>query len=175
LDYPSELKRTITLPGPLRLHVRPLCRGDRGSIVELDNHLSRRTRYLRFLSPLPAIPDYVLNRLVCLDYWRDLALVAAVESAQRPEIVALASYGAIDQSATVEVGAVVGDDWQRRGIGTILAASVLEAAEARGFDRFVAHLLSENDASRALIRRVGCVVSSRTARGVAEVAFVRKR
>jgi hypothetical protein len=51
---------------------------------------------------------------------------------------------------------------------------VMRAAEARGFERFVAHALWDNLVIRRLIDRVGRIVSTRMRHGVCEVSFVRR-
>jgi len=74
-----------------------------------------------------------------------------------------------------EVAFVVHDEWQRLGLGTTLAIRTLCAAEARGFDQFVAEVLLDNVGVRRLLDRVGVVVSTNTRCGVSEVRFVRRR
>ena len=172
--YPSELEDHITLTNCRRLHIRPLRRCDDRPVRELYDHLSPRTRYLRFFSPMAALPDSVLGLIVSVDYRRRLALLAELERGDGAEVVALGSFGAVDDH-TAEVALVVGDEWQHQGIGIALASRVLQAAEARGFDRFVAHVLPENGAMRKLLKHVGVVVSMKTRHGVSEVSFVRRR
>jgi GNAT superfamily N-acetyltransferase len=172
-QYPSELEDHIRLANGGLLHIRPLRRCDDGPIRELYGHLSPRTRYLRFFSPMPLLPDSVLRLLSCVDYRRQLALLAELDTAGRVQVVALGSFAAIGDD-TAEIGLVVRDDWQRQGIGMALAARVLLAAEARGFARFVAHGLYENVAMRRLLNHVGLVVSTKIQHGVSEVCFVRR-
>jgi RimJ/RimL family protein N-acetyltransferase len=88
--------------------------------------------------------------------------------------VALSEYAALDDH-TAEVGFVVRDEWQRLGVGTALAMSTLRAAEARGFDLFVAEVLPHNVGVRRLLDRVGVVVSAKSWRGVSEITFVRRK
>jgi RimJ/RimL family protein N-acetyltransferase len=123
---------------------------------------------------MPVLPDSVVRLLTAVDYRRRLSLLAELETAEGAEVVALGSYGAIDD-IRAEVGLVVRDDWQRQGIGTALAGRVMRAAEARGFDRFVAHVLWENTVIRKLLNRVGDIVSTKTRDGVSEMLFVRRR
>jgi len=172
--YPGELEDCIVLANHRRLRIRPLRPCEEGPVRELYGHLSPRTRYLRFLSPMPVLPDSVLRLLTAVDYRRRLSLLAEVETAEGAEVVALGSFGAIDDNRA-EVGLVVRDDWQRQGIGTALASRVMRAAEARGFDWFVAHVLWENTVIRKLLNRVGDIVSTKTRDGVCEMLFVRRR
>lgn len=172
-EYPGELECDVTLPDRRQLHIRPLRPDEEGPVRELDSRLSLRSRYLRFLSPLPSLPDSLLQLLVSVDYRRRLSLIAEVEACGRREVIALGSFGAID-NGTAEVALVVSDAWQRQGVGTILARAILQAAEDRGFVRFVVHVLWENTVMRRLLKRVGHVVSSRSSLGTSEVTFVRR-
>jgi acetyltransferase len=172
-EYPGELEGHITLSNQRELHVRPLQPDEDGPLRALDARLSKQTRYLRFLSPMPAMPDSVLRLLASVDYRRRLSLIAEFDAGDGTEVVALCSFGAID-SGTAEVALVVSDEWQHQGIGTALAGRLLEAAEDRGFARFVVHVLSDNAVIRRLLARVGHVVSTRTRSGIAEVTFTRR-
>ena len=172
-QYPSELVDDMSLPNGELLRIRPLGRGEDLPIRQLYERLSPETRYLRFFSPMPRLPEPVLRLISCVDYRRQLALLAELDAPDGVQVVALASFAAIDHS-TAEVGLVVADQWQRQGIGTALASRVLLAAEARGFDRFVAHVLHGNAGIRRLLDRAAFIVSTRTQHAVSEVCFVRR-
>jgi hypothetical protein len=70
---------------------------------------------------------------------------------------------------------VVQGDWQRRGIGTALVSTLLDAAEKRGVSRFVATIATDNSIIRRLLDRFGRIVGSHTSLGVSELVFVRRR
>jgi len=170
--YPTDLDACVTLANGARVRIRALRRCEGAAIRELYAHLSPRSRYFRFLSPMPSLPDSVVRLLSCVDYRRKLALVAEYEAGDARDIVALGSFDAIDESSA-EVGLVVRDDWQRQRIGLALAQRVLQAAEERGYHRFVASVHVDNVAMRGLLRHLGRVVSSTFAGGVSELSFVR--
>jgi acetyltransferase len=173
-QYPRELEDQISLPNGELLRIRPLRRGDDLPIRQLYENLSPDTRYLRFFSPMPLLPDPVLSLISCVDYCRRLALLAELDTPDGVQVVALGSFAAMDHN-TAEVALVVADQWQRRGIGTVLASKVLLAAEARGFDRFVAHMLHGNAVIRRLLNHAAVIVSTKTQYAVSEVSFVRRR
>ncbi|HEX7138277.1 MAG TPA: GNAT family N-acetyltransferase [Vicinamibacterales bacterium] len=174
LGYPDDLGADVTLPNHRRLHIRALRRFEEGPIRELYAHLSPRSRYMRFFSPLPTLPDSVVRLLVRVDYYRSLALVAEARDEGGAAVIGIASFGAIDDS-NVEVALVVRDDWQQQRVGTELARRVIDAAESRGFHRFLATFRSENVAIRRLLAAVGDVVSVRASGGISELAFVRRK
>jgi RimJ/RimL family protein N-acetyltransferase len=172
-DYPIELDAHLTLSSQRHVHIRALRRCEERPIRELFARLSPRSRYLRFLSPMPTLPDSLIRQLACVDYRRQLALVAESDDGNGGEIVGLGSYGAIDDR-NAEVALVVRDDWQQQRVGTELAIRVLQAAENRGFHRFIVHFSSENVAIRRLLKNVGQVVSTRMSGAFSELAFVRR-
>jgi len=173
-QYPTELEDHIRLPNGEELRIRPLRRGDDRSIRQLYGNLSADTRYLRFFSPLPQLPDSVLQLITGVDYCGRMGLIAEMKAPDGVQVVALGSFAAVNDN-TAEVALVVADRWQHRGIGTALAARLLRAAEARGFDRFVAHIIHGNAVIRRLLDRATVVVSIKTQSAVSEVLFVRRR
>ncbi len=174
-SYPRELEGTIRLRRDLELTVRPLQPSDGGWIRELHRHLSLRTRYFRFFSALPTMPEPLLTLLTSVDYRRTLGLIVEARTPSASEPIALAGYKATEDERAVEVGLVVRDEWQARGIGSALARRLLAAARARGFDRFAAHVLLENVVGRRFIDSIGHVISTQTRGGVSEVFFAADR
>jgi GNAT superfamily N-acetyltransferase len=57
-----------------------------------------------------------------------------------------------------ELGVLVEDDWQRRGIGTDLITRLVASARARGIDQIVADVLGEDGFVLSALRRVGTLV-----------------
>jgi acetyltransferase len=168
--YPAELDEWVTLDDGTRVRIRPLRPREEEPLRELFEHLSLRSRYLRFLSPLRSLPDSILRRLACVDYRRQLALVAEIETARQPEVVALGSFGALDDE-NAEVALVVRDDWQNRRIGTAVAIRIIAAAQARGFRRFIAHVAVGNLPIRRILAKLGDIVAATSSAGVSELAF----
>jgi GNAT superfamily N-acetyltransferase len=171
-----DMRETVrlVLAGGRDVYIRPLQPGEHDAVRALFVRLSPRTRYLRFLSPINVLSESLLRTLTDVDGSRRLALVAELDEHNSGDVVGLGHVIAgVDDCA--EMGLVVADAWQRRGIGAALAVRLLRAAEARGFERFVIHEHWDNRAVRPLLRHVGEVVSSDTNLGVAEIAFVRRR
>jgi GNAT superfamily N-acetyltransferase len=57
-----------------------------------------------------------------------------------------------------EVGVLVEDGWQRRGIGTELLTRLVASARARGIDQIVADVLGEDGFVLSALRRFGPLV-----------------
>ena len=65
--YPSELEDHIVLSNLRLLRIRPLRRCEESTITDLYDHLSPRTRYLRFFSQMPRLPDDIQYRFLDRD------------------------------------------------------------------------------------------------------------
>src|SRR5713101_5012347 len=74
-SYPTELDAHVTLTDQRRIRIRALHSREERPIRMLHARLSAGTRYLRFLSPIPTLPDAIVRRLACVDYRRRLAVV----------------------------------------------------------------------------------------------------
>jgi GNAT superfamily N-acetyltransferase len=166
----GEADEYVTLSNGQRVRIRILPVGDDAPIRELWTHLSPRTRYLRFLSIMSALPDPLVRRLVSGDDCRKLAFVAELDAGGTAMVIGLANLGAVD-SESVEIGLVVRDDWQRKHVGTELALTMMQAAERLGFRRFIGHVLDENVAMRRLLKNIGVIVSAKIDGNVHELAF----
>jgi acetyltransferase len=170
--YPTDVEAHLVVEDELHVHFRALHTCEEAPIRSLYERLGTESRYRRFLSPMPSLPDTVVRDLACVDHCRSLAIVAEDEAHNR-EVIALASYAAVDET-TAEVAIAVQDDWQGHGVGTALAGALLDAAERRGFQQFAATLSAENVPIRRILNRVGRVVTSRTSAGISELVFVTK-
>jgi GNAT superfamily N-acetyltransferase len=156
-----------------RLHFRALRPGEDTVVRDLFARLSLPTRYLRFFLPLPVLSESLLRMIGGAEDPGRIAIVAETDDV-RPEVVALGNVAPADYGRG-EVGLVVADAWQRQGIGRALADRLLEAAQHRGYSKFVVYSLLGNAAVRPLLAHVADIVSTRTHYGVSEIAFIRRR
>ena len=85
-SYPTELDAHVTLTDQRRVRIRALRSREERPIRVLHARLSPRTRHLRFLSPMPTLPDALVRRLACVDYRRRLVVVAEDEGRRRRSV-----------------------------------------------------------------------------------------
>jgi RimJ/RimL family protein N-acetyltransferase len=167
----ARFDREVTLRDATRLRVRPIRADDAPRLVALYDHLSGDTRYQRFFSTMRRLPPDWARFLAEVDYERRFALVA--EAPGEPDtLTAVARYEPAGEPGTVEVAFVVQDGWQGRGLGTVLFADLLRAAEANGIRRFRAWVLAENRRMLRLIARLGDIEQRAFESGVVELTFV---
>ena len=132
-----------------RVQVRRLCNGDARTVMTVFERLSERSRRARFNGPKPCLSFGELRQLASVDRTR-YALVAYVDGDPGP--VAIARF--VRDGSSAEIAFAVADEYQRRGIGTIVARKLIVDARAAGIDEVVALLASNNRAAVALLRRV---------------------
>jgi ribosomal protein S18 acetylase RimI-like enzyme len=133
----------------LTLRVRPLRHGDVRTVMDLFGRLSERSRRNRFNGPKPCLSASELRQLASVDGTHHV-LVAYLEGDSRP--VAIARL--VREGRSAEIAFAVADEYQRRGIGSALAAELVGDACAAGITEITALVASDNRAAIALLRRI---------------------
>jgi acetyl coenzyme A synthetase (ADP forming)-like protein len=86
-------------------------------------------------------------------------------------VVALANYVRLRDRRVAEVAFAVADDFQGRGVGTRMLEQLAERAAARGIERFVAEVLSDNAAMLRVFTDAGFAITRSSASGETEVVL----
>ena len=137
-----------------RVTIRPLQKDDVGIERELIMRLSPQSRRYRFLGTIAAPGKQLLERLTKLDAATEAAFVAiAVESGVDRE-VGVARLSAVGDGRA-EFAVTVRDDWQHKGLGTLLTKHVIEAARQRGLRALYSVDASENAPMNGFAKTLG--------------------
>jgi RimJ/RimL family protein N-acetyltransferase len=135
--------------------IRPIRPDDKARLAAGHSQLSAETIHRRFLSAKPRLSSTELRYLTELD-GRDHVALVAIPAGHPDWIVGVGRFVRLaDDPETAEFAIVVGDRYQRRGLGTALARELVADASLLGIRRFTATILSENVAVRRLIERIG--------------------
>jgi acyl-CoA synthetase (NDP forming)/GNAT superfamily N-acetyltransferase len=163
-----EKNADVLLSDGSAVHMRQIRPEDAPEIVELHSRMSERTRYLRYFSPYPRIPERDLARFVNVDHHDREAFVVVTG----PRIMAVGRYERLGpESPDAEVAFVVEDAHQGRGIGSVLLEHLAEAARDNGIVRFVAEVLPENGGMLRVFSDFGYQVQRQYADGVVHLSF----
>jgi RimJ/RimL family protein N-acetyltransferase len=159
-----------TLHDGTRIILRPIEPGDKARLSVALGRLSRETIRRRFFAAKPSFSSGELRYLTEVDGRNHIALVA-VRADDPDSIIAVARCVRLpDAPDTAEFAIVVGDPYQGRGLGTLLARQLAGAARAAGIRRFAATMLGDNDAIRRLMGTISAHLElDRIDRGVREV------
>ena len=134
------------------MQIRALESTDSDAVSRFFARLSERSRYLRFFSPMPALPRRTLEWMVGADQHRH----GAIGAWDGDDLIAEARYVAVDDNGA-EVALTVVDEHQRQGVGSRMLAALAVAAAGNGFCRLTASTLLENEGIRRLLTRAGFV------------------
>ncbi|MEU5550131.1 GNAT family N-acetyltransferase [Micromonospora sp. NPDC047793] len=150
------------------VQLRPIRPTDAPAIVEMHARFSERTRYLRYFSPYPRIPERDLHRFVNVDHRDREAFVVLAGD----RIVAVGRYERLGPaSPDAEVAFVVEDAYQGRGIGSVLLEHLADAARRSGIVNFVAEVLPANGAMLRVFADFGYQIQRQFADGVVHLTF----
>lgn len=153
--YPEELEETRRLSDGTEVFVRPIKVTDEGLIREFHYQLSEETVYRRYRRPLKALPHRERIRLVNVDYDREMALVVVVRHDGREELLGVGRYYVDEETRIAEMAFTVRDDWQDRGIGSLLMSKLLDVARSRDLVGVEAHTQADNHRMIAILMRSG--------------------
>jgi protein lysine acetyltransferase len=134
------------------LLLRPVLPGDSARTLQGHVRFSAETLYRRFMSarvPSPALMDYLAE----VDYVDHFVWV--VTDGEDGPVIADGRFVRDPHDPTLaEIAFTVADQYQGRGIGTVLFAALAVAARLDGITRFSARVLSDNLPARALLDRL---------------------
>ena len=171
--YPRDLVRTVAPKGGRSVCIRPVRPDDEPRLADLYERLSRDSAYQRFFTLMRHLPSDWYHFFANVDYVRRLALVAERETVGGVQLIGVGRYEPADEPATAEVAFVVEEGWQERGLGAILLGAVLDAAAARGIERFRADVLADNHRMLRLFTSRTRVEHRATESGVTALRFRR--
>lgn len=144
----------VTLDSGKQVAIRPIAAEDGPALGAAYNRLSDETKYRRFMAVKPHLSGTDLRYLTNIDGARHVALVAT-EVDRTDQILAVARFVRLpDDPDTAEFAIVVGDPYQRDGIGSALMQRLAEAAVNCGVKRLLGTMLADNTAAHKLTRRL---------------------
>ena len=117
-------------------------------------HLSDESVHRRFLSPKSSFSRAELRYLTEVDGRDHVALVAEYPGEPVRRLIAVARFVRHTDSDAAEVAIVVSDDWQRRGVGSVLAERLAAKARRHDIRAFTATMASDNVPAHKLMQRL---------------------
>ncbi len=138
--------RAVMLPDGTKLYLRPLRESDLEHANEFFAQLSDRTRYMRFMAPMPKLTPETLQGLVrALHESRSAVTVAVFEHADRTEeLIGGGRIVPAGRKGTCEFAITIVDRWQGRGVGSVLMHEVIRRARLLGYRRIEGYVLNIN-------------------------------
>jgi acetyltransferase len=159
IDPGAMLSTTYELGDGSRVRLRLTRPTDLPKIEDFLTSLSAETRARRFLAATPELSPAALRHFAFYDPRERLTLAATRPGESGEKILALADIALLN-TGLAEIGVVVHDEAQGRGLGSLMSEAVASLAIQRGATHLKAEMLDGNERMMRLMRRLGSTVRS---------------
>ena len=170
----KELERyetAVILRDGATLRLRPIREADYNKILDFFYRLSHQTVYLRFHHVMTKLSQEEAKYYCTVDYQDSFAFVGIMGEGEEERIIAVGRYYRLPTGDAAEVGFVVEDAYQGRGIGTQLLEQLTVVAREKGIRRFAAEVLGENRNMMKVFLDSGFHIDRQLEYGVYRVVF----
>ncbi|MFF9061813.1 GNAT family N-acetyltransferase [Streptomyces sp. NPDC014882] len=141
-----------------RLAFRAVVPGDRTALERMHRRCSEATRYHRFQTRGPGLPESYLDTVLS-ESAGATSILATDGPPDHRRVVALASMAPVSPGVA-ELGVLVEDGWQRRGIGRLLVRQLVGVGRGQALHALTAQTLTTRRWILGLLRdEVGGAVS----------------
>lgn len=168
-EYPGNLETHRMTKKGQEILLRAVKISDEPLLKDFFYSLSDQTIYRRFISARRDMPHERLQEFAVIDYTKEMVILALIPGEEIEEILGVAQYGIDEGTHTGEVGVVVRDDFQGRGVGTELLSYLTYLAKRHGLLGFTAEVLVENRPMMNLFEKMGFDIEKRRSEYVYEL------
>lgn len=135
--------------------IRALRKEDAALERTFIERLSPASRRFRFLGQIASPSDELIRSLTDIDYVHDVAFVALLHADNEKKEIGVARYGTSADGTRCECAVTVADEWQGRGLGTVLLEHLIDVARERGIREMYSIDAADNHAMRDLADAFG--------------------
>jgi acetyltransferase len=122
--------------------------------MELLNRCSKETLHHRFQYGFRITPE-MATRFCAIDGKREIAVVAELRTPEVDQLMGIGRLVADPSHVMAEYAVLVADEWQGKGLGSLLTDYCLELAECLGVTRVVAITTHDNNRMIEIFRKRG--------------------
>jgi acyl-CoA hydrolase/GNAT superfamily N-acetyltransferase len=175
--YPKEWERIEPAKDGTSVYLRVVKPTDESMMKELFYTCSEQSLYDRYFQVVKAMPHEKLQRVVNVDYASEVSVVARMREGGHERIVGVGSYTLDRATDKADVAFLIHDEYQGRGVGTLLLRHLMRIARSKGVVGFTADVFAHNHAMLKVFHKSGCEMKSSHADGVChlELLFAQER
>ncbi len=158
--YPGrKYTREFPLKDGQKATLRPIRPEDEPLLGDMLKHVSNESLYMRFFGYIPRVTHEWLTRFTHIDYDREMAIVAEVNTHEGPAIIGVVRIIEDAWGTNAEYSILVADNWHGYGLGNALTDYIIDIARERGLDKIVASVLPANKAMIHIFQRRGFTIN----------------
>lgn len=147
-------ERHLTIDGHSVI-IRPISPEDAKLEEEFIDRLSPMTKYFRFLGGMKHIPEKLLKEFCNVDFDRTAAFIATTSEAGEEREIGVVRYAANSHPDVREMAITIADEWQEKGLDTLLAEQLIGFAREQGISKLYSVDLASNSHMRSLADHLG--------------------
>lgn len=156
IELPDDRPRlTIRLRDGSEALLSPLTAEDSDLVEEGLEHLSIESRYARFGQGLSHLSHRELEYLTNVDQHNHIAWGAVVDG----EAAGVGRYVCIPDVSCAEVAVTVVDEFQQRGLGTLLFEALVAVGRGDGVEAFCFEVVPDNQPVLAILARLNVEIT----------------
>jgi len=163
--YPDELVKRERLASGELVTLRPIRPTDESGLKEHFYSLGEESIYRRFGSKIKALARATLQQLVNVDYKLHMAILVTAAEGEGELVVASGRYYVNQTTNFAEFAIAVRDDWQGKGVGTLLFNQLVEAAKLAKLRGLEAWVQADNTKMMHVIMKSGFKVETEMSDG----------
>ncbi len=135
--------------------IRPIRIADAEMEADFIRRLCPQTKHYRFLGGVRELSPTEVSRLCDVDGRHSMAFVATIRRDGRETEIGVSRYAPNSRSDVREIAVTVADEWQHKGLGTMLMKQLIQSAQCNGVKQLYSIDLSDNAAMRSLAKDLG--------------------
>ncbi|MGA9534177.1 MAG: GNAT family N-acetyltransferase [Anaerolineales bacterium] len=154
----QSFSEKVALRDGTQVELRPIRPDDAVRLQGLFSRLSSESVYLRFLEARKQLSLDQAIQFATVDYRTTMAIVAVLsDGSENQKIIGVARYGVEPETddMSAEAAIVVEDDFQNRGLGTLLLQRLLDYAREQGIPALRATVHQNNAKILQFIKKGG--------------------
>lgn len=129
---------------------------DKENFIKYLGSLSDQSRRLRFHSLTSSLESIAVSA-VSSDPDRSFSIFAVDPNSESGDIIAEARLSQLPNHTSAEFGISVRDDWQGRGLATLLMDEIETEARRRGLEKVVGYVLKNNENMHGMMAKRGYI------------------
>jgi acetyltransferase len=153
MPYPENLTKDVKLTNGAAVKLRAIMPEDEHRHLAMLKKFSPKTVRQRFFHMVrdwdhEALIGYCFN-----DYDREIAIVAEKGKGDKRELLGVVRIMGDPGKDTAEFAIVVTDEWQKKGLGTIMLQYIMEIARQKKLSKIWGHVFVDNAELVSILRK----------------------
>jgi len=151
--YPESYEKDVILNGGEALVFRPIRPEDEPMLLDMLEQVSDQSLYMRFFGFIPKITHHWMSRFTNIDYDREMAIVAEMNTGTQRKIVGVVRIIEDAWRESAEYSILIADEWHGKGLGNLLTDYILKIAQDRNLKKVNASVLASNSPMIHMFKR----------------------